>query len=340
MGDEMFLAYLNSFNNALYNNANVMMASNTSREDRNFSREMSDLAWQRNLEAWNMQNEYNLPVNQFARQIQGLQKNGLNPALVYGNSSSIGGAAGGVSPYKFEGYHSTAVPRFGSDSSITSLLSTELLQTQIAAAEANNRLINARAANEEARYPGISAKSDEASYRWNKIFNDFRENYDEALTGSIAYEYWKGVKTENEAKIGGYNKMIKYYDATMAEWLNETFIPGTDMTYRQYMESCKAMLPGAQYDKFKADVLDIASRMAFRAKQGELIDLKKEYQRSLNYLAQYGRGLSTDWTTLLMMIYKQLTGKDPVEAIKEGAGKAGEWIGNTQYNMPPTYPGP
>lgn len=339
MGDEMFLAYLNSFNNALYNNANVLMASNTSREDRKFSREMSDLAWQRNLEAWNMQNEYNLPANQYARQIEGLQKNGLNPALVYGNSSSIGGAAGGVSPYKFEGYHSTAVPRFGSDSSITSLLSTELLQTQIAAAEANNRLINARAANEEARNPGVVAKADEARSRWNYIL-DHMDDQQSAWRAEQSLTYWKGQQSFSQAEILKNKASMSYIEAAMAAWLNETNVPGSSMTYRQYMESCKAMLPGAQYDKLKSDVLDIASRMAFREKQGELIDLKQEYQRCLNYLAHYGRGLSTDWSTLLMMIYKQLTGKDLVESIKEGAGKAGEWIGNTQYNMPATYPGP
>ena len=93
---------LQSFNNTLANNANVILAAQTDTEDRKFSREMSQLAWERNLEAWNMQNEYNLPVNQYQRQLEGIQANGLNPNLVYGNSSSVSGAAGGISPYKFD----------------------------------------------------------------------------------------------------------------------------------------------------------------------------------------------------------------------------------------------
>ena len=88
MDDWMMMnAALQSFNNTLANNANVIMASNQSDKDRKFSREMSDLAWERNIEAWQMQNAYNLPRKQYRRQLEGLIANGLNPNLVYGNSS-------------------------------------------------------------------------------------------------------------------------------------------------------------------------------------------------------------------------------------------------------------
>lgn len=304
--DYDFLSALSALNNTLMQNANVVLASQTSRQDRKFSREMSDLAWQRNLEAWNMQNEYNLPTNQYARQLQGLKDNGLNPNLVYGSSSSIGGTAGAVSPYKFENIHSTAVPRFGDVDPIGQILSTRLLQTQVQAQEANNRLINARAENEEARFPGIKAKSQDAAYRWNRITTDLLDNYDEAIRASIAKEYWTGIRTEHEANIAHSKRDLAFYEAAMAEWLNTEEAPGTGMTYRQYMEACKAYLPGGQYAKFKADVLDIASRIAYREKQGELIDLKKEFQTYVNRLAKYGRTLSNSWVTLLMSGLQEL----------------------------------
>ena len=94
MDDQLLLGFLNSFNNQLANNANVIMASQTSGDDRRFSEKMSNLAWERNKEAWRMQNEYNLPTNIYSRQLEGLQANGLNPNLVYGNSSAVTGAAG------------------------------------------------------------------------------------------------------------------------------------------------------------------------------------------------------------------------------------------------------
>ena len=336
MDDYMTLQAIEAFNNALTANANVIMASNTSRADRKFSREMSNLAWERNLEAWRLQNEYNLPSNQYARQIEGLIANGLNPNLVYGSSSSVGGAAGSVSPYKFDNIHSTVVPQFSGASPLQGLLSTRLLMTQVAAQEANNRLINARADNEEARTPGISAKSNEAAYRWQTIQDNLLGNYDEAVRASIAKEYWSGVKTEYEAGKVHYQRDLAFYEAAMAEWLNTEEAPGTGMTYRQYMEHCKAFLPGAQYAKFKADVLDISSRMAYRAKQGELLDLKKEFQVYVNRLAKYGRSLGNDWVTLLLSGIYQILGKDPGEVLTEAANA----VGGTQTNMPPTYPGP
>lgn len=335
MDDYMALQALSAFNSSLQNAANIYMAAGLDKEDRNFSREMSDLAYQRNIELWNMQNEYNLPVNQYARQLEGLRANGLNPNLVYGGSSSIGGAAGSVSPFKFEGYHSTAVPRFSGADSVQSLLSTRLLQTQVAAQEANNRLINARADNEEARLPGVSAKSEESAARWRYKL-DHPEAFAEALQGSLAVEYWRGAKSEEEAKILHEKYRMSYFDAEIADWLNTAQIEGLGMTYRQYMEYCKTLIPAAQYAKFRADVFDIASRIAYRTKQGELLDLKKEYQTYINRLAKYGRSLGNDWVTLLLSGLYEVFGIDPGEEIKTLLSE----VGNTQTNISPTYPGP
>lgn len=296
----MWMSAVNSFNNSLANMANPIIAATQSKIDKKFSREMTNQAWERNLEAWRMQNEYNLPVNVYQRQLEGLKVNGLNPNLVYGSAGSVSGSAGSVSPANFHGYHSTAVPRLTGSSGLESFLNTRLLQTQVAAAEANNRLINARADNEESRNPGIVAKSNEAAHRWRYITDNLIDNYDEALEGEIAKTYWTGVQANYDAEIKHYKRDLAFYEAAMAEWLNTEEAPGTGMTYRQYMESCKAFLPGAQYDKFKADVLDIASKIAYRASQGELLDLKKEYQTYVNRLAKYGRSLGNDWINLLI----------------------------------------
>lgn len=331
-----FMAAMSSLNNTLLNNANIYLAAQTSTQDRKFSREMSDLAYQRNLELWNMQNDYNLPANIYRRQLEGLEANGLNPNLVYGSSSAASVPAGSPSPYKFDSYHSTAVPQFGRDNGVNQFLNTRLLQTQVAAQEANNRLINARAANEEARNPGVAAKSNEAAYRWNKINNSLLGNLDEAIQASIAKEYWTGVKANYEADITHYKRDMAFYEAAMAEWLNTAEVPGMGMTYRQYMEMYKAYLPGAQYAKFKADVLNIASEIAYRKQQGQMLDLKMEYQRALNRLAWYGRGLGNDWVTLLLSGIFEIFGVEPSEAAKSLA----EGIGQSQLDIPPTYPGP
>jgi len=56
------------------------------RDERQFqhNKEMSDLAWNRELEQWKRANEYNAPVNQMAR----LREAGLNPAMIYGSGGA------------------------------------------------------------------------------------------------------------------------------------------------------------------------------------------------------------------------------------------------------------
>lgn len=333
MDDQMTLAALQSFNNSLAQNANVIMAANTSYKDRKFSREMSDLAWQRNIEAWNMQNEYNLPTNQYARQLQGLRDNGMNPNLVYGNSSSVSGAAGAPSPYKFDGYHSTAVPQLRGESGITGLLNTRLLQTQIAAQEANNRLLNARAENEEARNPGIVAKSDEASYRWNYIKNDILDSYDAAIRARVSLEYWKGVQGEYTADMIRDKSKVAYYEAAIAEWLNTTNVPGTHYTYRQYAERYKSLIPREQFEYLKEQTANLISLVAYREKQGELLDLKVIYQEYVNKFAALGRTLGNDWLNTLLSGLMWLfekgrsgeLGASPLSPTDRGASEPGDW---------------
>lgn len=63
------------------------------RKSRTFARGMYEKERADNLEFWRMQNEYNDPRNQRAR----LEAAGLNPALLYGSSSSgAAGAAGSI----------------------------------------------------------------------------------------------------------------------------------------------------------------------------------------------------------------------------------------------------
>lgn len=331
--DYMALQALQSMNNTLANSANVIVAAETSKQDRKFSREMTDLAWQRNIDAWNMQNEYNSPVNTYKRQLEGLRENGLNPNLVYGNSGAVTGSAGAPSPYKFEGYHSTAVPQFRGLDPIQSILSTRLMQTQIAAQEAQNRLINARADNEIARTPGISAKSSEAAARWQYILNHM-DDQESAWRATQALEYWKGQQSYSTAEILKNKASISYYEAAMAEWLNTAIVPGTVLTYRQYMEQYKSMLPEAQWENFKSSTLNFASQIAYRKKQGEMLDLKMIYQEYANKFARFGRAIGSDWVTTLISglyeLYAAFVGgghvtEYPKSPEERGASEPGNW---------------
>lgn len=75
---------VNNFNQALLGSAQMIAASNTSKEDRKLIRQQNEISRQWNEKVWHMQNEYNLPKNQLAR----LVDSGLNPALMYGEATS------------------------------------------------------------------------------------------------------------------------------------------------------------------------------------------------------------------------------------------------------------
>lgn len=79
-----FDSAVNNFNQAILGSAQMIAASNTSREDRRLIREQNEISRQWNEKVWHMQNEYNLPKNQLAR----LVDSGLNPALMYGEVTS------------------------------------------------------------------------------------------------------------------------------------------------------------------------------------------------------------------------------------------------------------
>lgn len=83
-----------------------------------FNREMSDLEYERNLEQWVRQNEYNSPTEQMNR----LSAAGLNPNMLYGSGTAAVGNASSSPQYtapryeapKAERAHLTA-PRFDFD---------------------------------------------------------------------------------------------------------------------------------------------------------------------------------------------------------------------------------
>lgn len=61
------------------------------------NKKMADYQFQKNVEMWNLQNEYNSPKNQMAR----LAEAGLNPNLVYGGGNVSGNQSG--TPPHYEG---------------------------------------------------------------------------------------------------------------------------------------------------------------------------------------------------------------------------------------------
>lgn len=65
---------------AMANKANMQAV----RENNQLQRELAEYQWNKNLEMWNLQNQYNSPVSQMQR----YKDAGLNPHLIYGQGNS------------------------------------------------------------------------------------------------------------------------------------------------------------------------------------------------------------------------------------------------------------
>lgn len=73
---------------------NPIVNAKQAKKDREFSAQQSTIAHQRNLDMWNLQNEYNTP----SAQMQRFKDAGLNPQLIYGQGNP--GNAQQLAPYQ------------------------------------------------------------------------------------------------------------------------------------------------------------------------------------------------------------------------------------------------
>jgi len=87
MSDATTAAGIEAGGQIINSGINALVATNLNKENQEFSREMSDLAYQRTNEMWQRTNDYNTPEARMQR----LQAAGLNPHLMYGTGATGGG---------------------------------------------------------------------------------------------------------------------------------------------------------------------------------------------------------------------------------------------------------
>lgn len=102
------------------------------RASQQFSRDMYNQQRADNIGFWNMQNEYNAPVNQMKR----LQEAGLNPALMYGKSASPG-VAGSISTPDVQSAQ-FRTPNVDAMAVMDAFFNTEIKQAQVDNLRADN----------------------------------------------------------------------------------------------------------------------------------------------------------------------------------------------------------
>lgn len=110
--------------------ANILFQGSVNRKSRAFGREMFNLQNQRDVDFWNLKNEYDSPQAQMER----LQKAGLNPNLVYGHGAvATSGSLSGGSPPSW----SPKAPEVSLGSAATRTIDTHF-DTQMKSAQLDN----------------------------------------------------------------------------------------------------------------------------------------------------------------------------------------------------------
>ena len=187
--------------NLFTNNKNAQIA----RENNEFNAQQSLLQHQRNIELWNMNNEYNTPANQIKR----LEEAGLSPYLAYSNGAAGGTASAPSAPsamraesYQFKNPLSGLTEIMGLLSSVESLK--------------NQKLQNEKQSIDNKWQDQILSNQ-----YWNSFWTGQFLNKRQALYGKYADDEWnwRNMILNNRASASTFDKdlaraRLQYYQNT------------------------------------------------------------------------------------------------------------------------------
>lgn len=131
------------------------------------NREAADLEWSRNLDLWNMTNEYNSPSMQMER----LKAAGLNPNLVYGNGSAAN-TASSPSAYDAAKYDAPNISSYtgfntGFDEAIAAYNNSRLNSAQTSNLESQGDYVRAQTITEGLRQSQLLVQNARSEFDLN-----------------------------------------------------------------------------------------------------------------------------------------------------------------------------
>ena len=142
----------------------------------------NEKAYQRSLNMWNLQNEYNSPTQQMAR----IRAAGLNPNLVYGNGVT-GNSAGSTPQYESAKFNAPTMQAYrgwnlGISDAISQFLAYRTAKAQVDNMEAQNSLIRQQTATEATKQANIAASTSRSEFDLNMA----KELKDVSVSSAIA----------------------------------------------------------------------------------------------------------------------------------------------------------
>lgn len=142
----------------------------------------NEKAYQRSLNMWNLQNEYNSPAQQMAR----IRAAGLNPNLVYGNGVT-GNSSGSTPQYEPAKFNAPTMQAYrgwnlGISDAISQFLAYRTAKAQVDNMEAQNSLIRQQTATEATKQANIAASTSRSEFDLNMA----KELRDVSVSSAIA----------------------------------------------------------------------------------------------------------------------------------------------------------
>lgn len=142
----------------------------------------NEKAYQRSLNMWNLQNEYNSPTQQMAR----IRAAGLNPNLVYGNGVT-GNSSGSTPQYEPAKFNAPTMQAYrgwnlGISDAISQYLAYRTSKAQVDNMEAQNSLIRQQTATEATKQANIAASTSRSEFDLNMA----KELKDVSVSSAIA----------------------------------------------------------------------------------------------------------------------------------------------------------
>lgn len=142
----------------------------------------NEKAYQRSLNMWNLQNEYNSPTQQMAR----IRAAGLNPNLVYGNGVT-GNSSGSTPQYEPAKFNAPTMQAYrgwnlGISDAISQFLAYRTAKAQVDNMEAQNNLIRQQTATEATKQANIAASTSRSEFDLNMA----KELKDVSVSSAIA----------------------------------------------------------------------------------------------------------------------------------------------------------
>lgn len=178
---------------------------------------LAEYKYQKDLEMWNLQNQFNDPVHQMKR----LQEAGLSPHLVYGGGNVTGNSAGSPPQYAAPRLNATQIP--------------DLLGQYMSAKNTNqsNRLLDAQVSQVQAQTlntlamtPGLEADAEVKKAGASVALELANQTKEQA---SLTTQ-----KMREELSILGLEKVVKNFEAELA---NRGFNKSDSVWIRQLIQS-------------------------------------------------------------------------------------------------------